>query len=262
MWAFLGVVVLAAAGIAAAVLVPRLSQARPTPEELPEPVVAEAPAIDLEAPADDEALRYADELAWIHRHPLEPDSSLRGEFAALMDRACKQYDRSTPMQIRDGILQVYSLRAYGRPDIDLLKAARMVVDWAPPSARSVAVGQGRGTIRTTGGGAPAGTMTIDTQAVTTEAVAIENVPVSYAVEDITNEIVGAYNEMVAAQWEAYYAQQAAVAEQILANKERKEAQRRAQEEALAQARAAQAQAQMDFQNWLQSNSVAGDFWRR
>jgi hypothetical protein len=91
---------------------------------------------------------------------------------------------------------------------------------------------------------------------------VSDVPVSRAAKDIADGIVGAYNKRIAAQWEAYYAQQEELYRRQIAREEREAAVRKAQAEAAAQIEAARIQAQMQHQQWLQNNSVYGQFWRQ
>jgi len=172
---------------------------------------------------------YAMELAAMHTHPFGPTQEMMREFDALLQTARREYTRSTDMQIRDAVLSVASLKAYNRPDLTLLKAFRMIVDWAPEGSA------GR---------------------------SVENLPVSRAVDDITGQIVGAYNDWVAAQWQARYEQQQAEYERRLAVAEQRAAIRAAQEQARLGAEAARAREIMNFQEALRRNSIFGQFWRR
>ncbi len=229
----------------------RVSTPKPVAlQTAPEP----PPVVESETPAPQPRFSaYAQELAAVHCHPLEASLEMQREFQSIFDTAKAHYSRSTEMQIRDAIWQVYYLKAYDRPDINMLTAARMIADWAPSSAMAVSR-----TDATMSG--PGGTSRV--QGSSQSFLAVSDVPVSRAAKDIADGIVGAYNKRIAAQWEAYYAQQEELYRRQIAREEREAAVRKAQAEAAAQIEAARIQAQMQHQQWLQNNSVYGQFWRQ
>jgi hypothetical protein len=219
----------------------------------PPPVVLEAAPAPIVSP-EPAFSPYAIELASAHAKSMYPSPELLQEFETLLRNAREEYGRSTDMQIRDAVWSVSGLYVYNRPDIDILKAARMIVDWVPEevsaSTSETLFTSGSDGVKTRREGEGA------------RRVVVSNMPVSRAVDAITQEVVSAYNETVRAQWEAYYAQQAAANARRLARAEQEAAMRRAQEQAAAQAQAAYEQAVMEQQRWRQAHSVYGQLMRR
>lgn len=212
-----------------------------------------------DVPPTDKPSFYAKELACAYTNSDEPAPALVEEFDTLIRRGLEQYQRATEMQIRDSTYQVFSLRVYNRPDISLLTALRMIVDWKPSDVTLLSADAGQTRQVVTQGQAPATTTETAGAGVGANVLTVTNMPVSQAVESITKDIVGAYNAVVAAQWEAWYAQQAMAAQQRLDARARQDAIRQAQEEAAAAARVQQRREVLQMEAWKQAGSIMGTY---
>lgn len=192
------------------------------------PIAENAPTVELE-PVATEPSEHAVELAVTQSQLTQPPRYLTEEFDGLLAKMKVEYSRSSELQLRDAVYEVYNLRTYNRPDIDVLRAARMLVDWLPPSASLV----GNQTVSFDSNKGVKGTV----KGTSSAELVLRDIPVSMAVESITKDVLRQYDDWVAQQWDAYNAQQDAVR----AEAERREAVRQAEARAIAEAQRIQAQ---------------------
>lgn len=233
--------------------------ATPAPGPPPAPlVVVQDPAPPLEA----QPSRYAEELAFAYSPTQDPTPEIVEEFAGLMDRARAQYARSSELEIRDAVYHVWGLRHYGRPDIDLLAAFRLIVAWSPAEIRVLGNESATGRTITTDAQGRRTTQDSTGEAVSVSRLRVEDVPVARAVEAISADIVGAYNRALEAQykaWAEHQEQQAAAWERERERQVKlREAQIRAQQEAAERQR----RAVLEQEAWKHANSVYGQLTGR